>query len=264
MLNHRSVTPYPGDLRGHEPIDLTTDDDVVITDARTRAGGINAARPGTTAGVGTRSEGYGGLGVGHIADILRGEGANLGNRLMQRLGMAGFDDDMTAQVRTLERIEQDHIRRHGQFQHQHQHNHNHNYGLHAHRTLQFAVGPPAGLGNMPGMMDFDTPAFEMGYGGNRPPTPKYSPPPEPEKGFTRSPEEDEVVVCPNCGDELAMGEDEVKQQVWAVKGCGHVCANPFHVICHSMLTVSGLLRPMRAEPRKDYQQERPQRQSQSK
>lgn len=233
MPNQRSVTPYPGDLRGHEPIDLTNDDDVVITDARTRAGGINAGRPGTTAGVGTRSEGYGGLGVGHIADILRGEGANLGNRLMQRLGnIPGFEDDLRAQMQTLERFEQDHNRRHGQHQHIHHHNHNHNHGGHVHRALQFVAAPPVGLGNMPGMMDFDTPAFEMGYGGNRPPTPKYSPPPEPEKGFTRSPEEADVVVCPNCGDELAMGEDEVKQQVWAVKGCGHVCANPTsRVLC---------------------------------
>ena len=78
---------------------------------------------------------------------------------------------------------------------------------------------PAG---MPVMMDYDMTGFDMGLGGNRPPTPKYSPPPEPEKGFTRSPEEDEVVVCPNCGDELAMGDTDAKQKIWVVKTCGHV------------------------------------------
>jgi len=57
-----------------------------------------------------------------------------------------------------------------------------------------------------------------------PPTPKYEPPPPAEKGFTRSPEEDEEVVCPNCGDELAVGKDETKQQIWVVKSCGHVSA----------------------------------------
>jgi ribosomal protein L37AE/L43A len=30
------------------------------------------------------------------------------------------------------------------------------------------------------------------------------------------------VVCPNCGDELAVGKDEMKQQIWVVKSCGHV------------------------------------------
>jgi hypothetical protein len=30
------------------------------------------------------------------------------------------------------------------------------------------------------------------------------------------------VVCPNCGDELAVGKDEIKQQIWVVKSCGHV------------------------------------------
>lgn len=73
------------------------------------------------------------------------------------------------------------------------------------------------------MMNFDLVGFDMGIaGGNRPPTPKYSPPPEAEPGFTRSPAEEEVVVCPNCGDELAMGDNEVKQEVWAIKSCGHV------------------------------------------
>jgi pre-mRNA-processing factor 19 len=85
------------------------------------------------------------------------------------------------------------------------------------------MGVMNGQAAMPIMMNYGMTAFDMGIeGGNRPPTPKYSPPPEPEAGFTRSPEENEVVVCPNCGDELAMGDSDVKQEVWVVKGCGHV------------------------------------------
>ncbi|KAK4540983.1 hypothetical protein LTR36_008352 [Oleoguttula mirabilis] len=195
----RSITPYP--------IDLTNDDDVVITDSRIREGGVNAVRPGTTAGVGTRSVvGGGDFGVGHIANILRGRGADIGGRLLQRLGatMVDLDDGMDDAM----------------LGHSH---HHHNRGIT--RGLHFAAGPPHAMANMhmPAMMDFDGVGFDMGLvGGQRPASPKYSPPPDAPEGFTRNPAEDEVVVCPNCGDELAMGDDDdVKQQVWVVKGCGH-------------------------------------------
>jgi hypothetical protein len=71
-------------------------------------------------------------------------------------------------------------------------------------------------------MDYGMVGFDLGIGVVEPPAPKYEPPPPAEKGFTRSPEEDEEVVCPNCGDELAVGKDEMKQQIWVVKSCGHV------------------------------------------
>ncbi len=76
------------------------------------------------------------------------------------------------------------------------------------------------------MMDYAMTGFDMGIPGgrDRPPTPKYEPPSPAAKGFTRSPGEDEIVVCPNCGDELAVGDDELKQEIWVVKGCGHVSA----------------------------------------
>ncbi|KAK5122137.1 hypothetical protein LTR85_004383 [Meristemomyces frigidus] len=192
-LAQRSITPYP--------IDLTNDDDVVITNTRIREGGVNAVRPGTTAGVGTRSMDAHDFGMGHIANLLRGQGANLGGRLVQRLGaLVDAEEDFEEPMRV--------------------HSHHHRGGIA--RGLHFAAGPPAAM-NMPGAMDFDGVAWDMGLtGGNRPATPKYSPPPDAPEGFTRNPAEDEVVVCPNCGDELAMGgDDEVKQQVWAVKGCGH-------------------------------------------
>ncbi|KAF4551214.1 Hypothetical protein D9617_14g076710 [Elsinoe fawcettii] len=78
----------------------------------------------------------------------------------------------------------------------------------------------------PQMMDYAHPAFGMGLdgvpGGRGSPAPPYRAPEKPEVGFTRSPQEDEVVCCPNCGDELAVGGSEEKRSVWVVKGCGHV------------------------------------------
>jgi hypothetical protein len=42
------------------------------------------------------------------------------------------------------------------------------------------------------------------------------------EGFTRSPQEDDILICPKCKDILCEGESELKRQVWAVKTCGHV------------------------------------------
>ena len=54
------------------------------------------------------------------------------------------------------------------------------------------------------------------------PLPAYEVPPLAQRGFTRSPGEDDVLVCPHCNDELGLGEHEEKRQVWVVKTCGHV------------------------------------------
>jgi hypothetical protein len=57
------------------------------------------------------------------------------------------------------------------------------------------------------------------------PPPRSSPykaPRAPAPGFTRKVEEDEIVMCPHCGDELGTGSGDVKQQIWVVKQCGHV------------------------------------------
>ncbi|RAK95245.1 putative RING finger domain protein [Aspergillus ibericus CBS 121593] len=56
---------------------------------------------------------------------------------------------------------------------------------------------------------------------DRGPANSYKPPTPPPEGFTRNIEEDDVVICPNCDLELGIG-DEVKQQIWVVKQCGHV------------------------------------------
>ncbi|PYI26952.1 hypothetical protein BP00DRAFT_37631 [Aspergillus indologenus CBS 114.80] len=55
----------------------------------------------------------------------------------------------------------------------------------------------------------------------RPPANAYKPPSPPPDGFTRTLEEDDVVVCPNCDGELGVG-DEIRQQIWVAKQCGHV------------------------------------------
>lgn len=75
------------------------------------------------------------------------------------------------------------------------------------------------------LMDFDLVGFEMG--GFMEPEPAepttYEAPEKAPEGFTRTVDEKDVLVCPNCGDELCAGDDELKSQVWIVKSCGHVC-----------------------------------------
>ncbi|KAI4147995.1 MAG: hypothetical protein L6R39_002941 [Caloplaca ligustica] len=79
---------------------------------------------------------------------------------------------------------------------------------------------------LPGDLDFVTQGFRMGdAAGTRqtqPPPPTYDAPSPPRAGFTRSPKEEDILVCPNCGDELGLGKDDVKRQVWVIKACGHV------------------------------------------
>lgn len=81
------------------------------------------------------------------------------------------------------------------------------------------------------IFNYAQPAFtlggmiEAGVGSSTPdrrPSPPYKPPPAAAEGFTRKIEEDDEVVCVNCGDELGVGEGEVKRQVWVAKQCGHV------------------------------------------
>ena len=74
----------------------------------------------------------------------------------------------------------------------------------------------------------------------QPRLPTYDPPPPAQRGFTRSPNDDDILVCPHCDDELGVGNEEVKRQVWVVKACGHV--RMCDLILRSTLThVSGLL-----------------------
>ena len=73
-------------------------------------------------------------------------------------------------------------------------------------------------------MDFNMVGFDMGYGAAAPPSPPptYDKPVAAPEGFTRNPAEDDAIICPNCKDELCLGDSDLKKQVWIVKGCGHV------------------------------------------
>lgn len=56
----------------------------------------------------------------------------------------------------------------------------------------------------------------------------YKPPPAAKEGFTRDIKEDgDVLVCVACEDELATGDDDIKQQVWVARNCGHVSQSLF-------------------------------------
>lgn len=77
--------------------------------------------------------------------------------------------------------------------------------------------------DLPGNLDFMRQGFPMGDGpGAQSYPPTYQAPPPPRSGYTRSPDEDIVAICANCDEELGVGEDDLKKQVWASKKCGHV------------------------------------------
>jgi hypothetical protein len=102
---------------------------------------------------------------------------------------------------------------------------------------------------MPGPMDFHTVAFDVNFGAPaRPAAPPatYTAPPKAPDGFTRSPEEEGPLICPNCEEDLCVGDDEVKRQVWIVKGCGHVgfCHAKYYII---LTLLPGLLRRVHSQ-----------------
>jgi hypothetical protein len=240
------------DNTGSATIDLTADDDDDVIHTSTRAlPGINGDRPAMAgSGVGTRERPA--FGIAHLAQAMRAHGGPSG--VFDRfpgLDAANTDDAVARarahQRRTFENLEQ--ARQHRQeLERQFEQGQGdlRAQGLraqdlraqlraatriHQRQQLQEAMGAgvparralPGRAGGLMVNLDFGVAAFDMGIGEPaRPPTPKYEAPPPPEKGFTRSPEEDEEVVCPNCGDELGVNEDETKAQVWVIKSCGHV------------------------------------------
>lgn len=87
---------------------------------------------------------------------------------------------------------------------------------------------------LPGNLDFIRQGFAMGPGPQpQPPPPTYDPPCPPRVGYSRSPKEDDVLVCPNCEDELGVGDGDVKKQVWVAKKCGHVSVSEAPCSSHS-------------------------------
>lgn len=100
------------------------------------------------------------------------------------------------------------------------------------RPWGFGAGP-IGLGGL----DYGHVSFNVIPSMRTESAPRYEEPPAAERGFTRSPREDEAVVCPNCGDELAVGGDTEKDcEVWVIKQCGHVSRSD-HIIL-TKLTVA--------------------------
>lgn len=86
--------------------------------------------------------------------------------------------------------------------------------------------------DLPGTLDFVRQGFPMGDGPRAqsyPPT--YQAPPAPRPGYTRSPDEDIVAICANCDEELGVGEDDLKKQVWASRKCGHVSTRDM-ILCN--------------------------------
>lgn len=94
---------------------------------------------------------------------------------------------------------------------------------------------------LPGDLDFVTQGFQMGDATPRQPQPApptYDAPTPAREGFTRSPKEDDVLVCPNCEAELGTGKDDSKRQVWVIKACGHVReSRPLQAIAANSLQV---------------------------
>lgn len=203
-------------------IDLTDehDDDVVLLDSRTLPA-VNADHPTASASVSIRDPPrHPGRGIGYWAGMLS---ETLGQGRLRERFAAHYDQPETIHphqtLRTPEAgiLERTHVLRdHAVLARERL--------MHTVRAAHAAAAAPARAFAIPGAMNYETTGFDLGFDGgpDRAPTPKYEPPPDPDLGFTRNPAEDEVVVCPNCGDELAMGETELKQQVWVIKHCGHV------------------------------------------
>ncbi|KAI9751403.1 MAG: hypothetical protein M1835_001220 [Candelina submexicana] len=76
---------------------------------------------------------------------------------------------------------------------------------------------------MPINLDFEAIGFPMQHPqSGPPPPPTYKAPSPPRPGFTRSPGDQDTVVCPNCDRELGTGDEVDERQVFVAKGCGHV------------------------------------------
>lgn len=86
--------------------------------------------------------------------------------------------------------------------------------------------------NMPGLMDYRQPAFAA-------PKPEHVPPKPARENFTRSPKEDDIIICPSCEEELVdkkeaeepiakktgralSRKDREEHPFWVIKECGHV------------------------------------------
>lgn len=89
--------------------------------------------------------------------------------------------------------------------------------------IHFGVGETVNnMGGMPGPMDYEQQGFQLTNVVQRPQASDYKAPDPLPKGFTRIAKDEDVVVCPNCGNELGIGQKLLKRQVWVARACGHV------------------------------------------
>ncbi|KAJ4356808.1 uncharacterized protein N0V89_004845 [Didymosphaeria variabile] len=107
-------------------------------------------------------------------------------------------------------------------------------------------------------LNFGAVGFDMGFEGGPaqappPPPPTYNAPALAPEGFTRSPQEEDVLLCPNCEDELCAGDSDQKRQVWLVKGCGHVYCGECMMNRHIKKSAKGKEKqaPARTKPFKE-------------
>jgi hypothetical protein len=245
---------------GSNTIDLTADDDDDVIHTSTRAlPGINGDRPAMAgSGIGTRERPA--FAIAHLAQVMRARGGPPG--VFDRFGLDAANEDAVArarahQRRTMDTLEQMRQRRQNierQFQERpapprQELRAQYRAATRIHNALQLQdAGAPARRAHpLVVNLDFGVAGFDMGFGEPaRPATPKYEPPPPAEKGFTRSPEEDEEVVCPNCGDELAVSKDDLKSQVWVVKACGHVSLSCITSLTSRTIKLTHSFRPIAA------------------
>ena len=76
----------------------------------------------------------------------------------------------------------------------------------------------------------------------------YKAPPAPREGYVRTYEEENILICPYCENELASGgkdDDDPRRQVWVIKACGHVSLLLGQL--DKLLTILGLLRRLHQE-----------------
>jgi hypothetical protein len=102
------------------------------------------------------------------------------------------------------------------------------------------------------VLDFDATGFDLVNPRAREapaPPPTYNAPPKAPEGFTRSPEEEGgALICPNCEEELCVGSDDTKRQVWIVKGCGHVYCGECTANRSAKRSAKGKERPANTNP----------------
>jgi hypothetical protein len=121
------------------------------------------------------------------------------------------------------------------------------------RVIFQGAGPglPGGLHFEAPDMDFRMAGFDLGFdmGEDRADTasPPIIPPSAAPEGFTRSPAEGDELVCPNCEEELCIGDSDLKKQVWIVKACGHVSSPQLPTLSTCTNESIGLLRRMHSQ-----------------